>query len=104
MRKAILPNGLKFSQLEDVDFREHHAANAKPDSNSDSDHDSGTDLTQSSSLEMIHLAQILRRMMKCRLCWPKRAAGFGPLAMCFRASFALPKILWMTVLCQGIGA
>jgi hypothetical protein len=34
---------LKLSQLEDVDFPEHHAATATPDSDSDSDHDSGTD-------------------------------------------------------------
>ena len=43
MRKAIFPNGLKLSQLEDVDFPEHHAADAKPDSDSQFDHDSGTD-------------------------------------------------------------
>ena len=35
-------------------------------------------LTQSFSLRMIHRrAQILGRMMKCRLCGPKRAVGFG---------------------------
>ena len=43
MRKAIFPNGLKLSQLEDVDFPEHHTANVKADSDSDSDHDSGID-------------------------------------------------------------
>ena len=41
MRKAIFPNGMKLSQLED--FLEHHPANAKPDCDSDSSHDSGTD-------------------------------------------------------------
>ena len=34
---------MKLSQLEDVDFPEHHAANAKPDSDSDFDDNSGTD-------------------------------------------------------------
>ena len=39
---------------------------------------------------MIHrLAEILGRMMKCRLCGPKWAVGFGALAMFLRASFAL---------------
>ena len=56
MRKAIFPNGLKLSQLEDVDFPEHHAANAKPVA-------VAVILTQSFSLRMIHrLAQILGRM------------------------------------------
>ena len=43
MRKAIFPNGMKLSQLDDADFPEHHLANAKPDSDSDSSHDSDTD-------------------------------------------------------------
>ena len=42
MRKSIFPNGLELSQLEDIHFQEHHLAHAKPDSDSDFDHDSGT--------------------------------------------------------------
>ena len=42
MRKAIFPNGLKLSRFKDVDFSEQHAANAKPGSDCDSDHSSGT--------------------------------------------------------------
>ena len=41
--------------------------------------------------------------MKCRLCGPKLAVGFGALAMSLRASFTSPNILLMTVLSQGIG-
>ena len=44
------------------------------------------------------------RMMKCRLCGPKQAVGFGALAMSLRASFTSQKMLLMTVLCQGIGS
>ena len=40
--KLFSANGLKLSQLEDVDFSEHHAANAKPDPDCDFEHDSGT--------------------------------------------------------------
>ena len=34
IRKAIFPNAMKLSQLEDLDIPEHHPANAKPDSDS----------------------------------------------------------------------
>ena len=83
MRKSIFPNGLTLSQLEDVDFPEHHTANAKPDSNFIVTMTMALILTQSSSLQMIHrFAQIPGSMMKCRLCGPQRAAGLGALAMC----------------------
>ena len=62
-------------------------------------------LTQSSSCLMIHcVAQILGKMIKCRLCGPKRAMGFEGPAMCLRVSFTSPKILLMKVLSQGIGS
>ena len=62
-------------------------------------------LTMSSSCQMIHhFAHILGRMMKCKLCGPKRAVGFGALAMSLKATFTAPKILLMIVLSQGIGS
>ena len=42
MQKAIFPNGPKLGQSKDFDSREHHEANAEPESDSGSDHDSGT--------------------------------------------------------------
>ena len=43
MRKALFPNGMKLSQLEDTDFPEAHPANAKPDFDSDDDLGSDSD-------------------------------------------------------------
>ena len=103
--KAIFPNGLKVSQLEDVDFPEHHAANAKPDADSDSDHDSGTDFDSELFIsDDLSSCSNSGEDDEVEIVWAKAGHEICTLPMCLRASFTSPKILWMTVLCQGKGS
>ena len=77
LRKAIFPNDLKLSQLEDVDFPEHHAANARLDSDFNADHDSGTD--SDSELLTSDDSSSSREDDEVQIVWAKAGCGiWGP--------------------------
>ena len=90
MRKAIFPNGLKLSQLGDVDFLEHRAANAKPDSDSDSDHSGGTD-SDSDLLTSDDSSSCSGENDEVQIVWAKAGHGIWGLGHVFEGKLYFTK-------------
>ena len=106
MRKALFPNSMKLSQLEDTNFPEAHPANAKPDS--DFDDDLGTDSDSDCELltsEDSSSASDSGENARVEIVWAKAARGVWGLGHVFEDKLYFTKdIVDVDDLCQRIGS